>query len=220
MHRAHAAQLFAAAGAARAAVLEAAAAGEPWPVDSDRRLAVEHQQAAVPARRSAAPRRARSAGRCVTSVPTRLPRPRAASAIASSSVVVRHQRADRAERFDVVRGVVRAASLASSSVGAKNAPSAHADRRCGVEAVARAEYTTSAPRAARPRARPRLSAARARPARPCARLRSPGRRPRSSASRVAQLLGHGIEMLARHDGAADRGALLAGLRPSSRAPPP
>ena len=86
--------------------------GEPWPVDSFGVVAVEHQDPAVPRRDAEHHARARTSGSCVTTEPTRLPWPRAASSTASSSAVVGEHRADRAERLDVVRLAGAASSAA------------------------------------------------------------------------------------------------------------
>ena len=75
-----------------------------------------------------------------------------------------------------------------------------------------APKTTSLPRVEHLRpARPRPAAAPARRARPSARPRPTGRRRRRLRQPLAQLRGDRVEVLARHDRAPDRGALLPGL---------
>ncbi len=216
LHRAHAAQFFAAAGAARAAVLQqrqrrAVAGG------FGRGFGVEDVHAAV----------LRGDGRHDLRGDLRVlrdeRRDQAAAAVRRErdrfvDVVVGHERAHRAEGFDAMHRGLRRRVAREQQRGREERAGLHAPRRAArsrrVHRRARRCLAT-----VRPRAAPRRPAAPSTPARPSSRLRSPGRRSPTFASRSRSLLRQRVDVLARHDRAADRGALLPRLAPSSRARP-
>ena len=127
-------------------------------------------------------------------------------------VVVRHQRADRAEGLDVVHRVVAHRRRGTAAASARRRRRSATPSPFGAK-PSRAPNTISLPRGEHARRRSATSA--------CCALRgerahahaldAPGRRRLTLASRVAQPRGHRVEVLARHDRAPDRGALLARL---------
>ena len=130
-------------------------------------------------------------------------------------VVVGQQRAHRAEGLDVVHAVAARHRLGGTAAALARRRN---PRRC---ALALRREAVSLPRTrarclvptAVPRVRPRRACcARARPSAPMrTSIPAPGRRRRPSPAVRAAAAATASSWLARHDGAADRGALLAGL---------
>jgi hypothetical protein len=142
---------------------------------------------------------------------TRLPLPRAASCKASSrsssygiSVLTGPKASTSCAAL--LRSVT---SRASSSVGAKKAPATPSPTGC--EAVAPPPKTALGVLAS---AATRSATSACCACEASAPMRTPstaGSPTTTLASRARERLGHRVQVLARHDGAADRGALLAGL---------
>ena len=210
-HRAHAAELLAAAGAPRAAVLEpgqrrAMARG------LHRRLAVQHQDAAVPGGHGR--HHARGRGRLA-----RDERGHQAAAAARGQghglvhLVVGHQRAHRAEGLDVVHGGVGVRVGAAQQRGREEGPALHAlalRRPARAQADAGAvDHLAARGQLRHARGHVGLLGVRGERAHAHALERRVARHHLGQAR--GQALGHGVEVAPRHDGAPDRGALLPRL---------